>query len=51
MARDLRDYDIFDLLGDGNVSELDISNKETGELFESELCFNSTKNCFFNFHQ
>jgi hypothetical protein len=36
MARGLRDHEIFDLLGDGNVSELDFSDEETGELHENE---------------
>jgi hypothetical protein len=32
----LRNHKIFDLSGDGNVLELDFSDEEMGELFESE---------------
>jgi len=34
MARGLLDHEIFDLLGDRNVSELDFSDEETKEQFE-----------------
>jgi hypothetical protein len=31
MARGLLEHDIFDLLGNGNISKLDFLNKETDE--------------------
>lgn len=36
MARGLLENEIFDLLADGNVSELDFSDEEMQELFENE---------------
>ena len=36
MARGLCEHEIFDLLGDGNISELDFSDEETEDQFDNE---------------
>jgi len=36
IARGLREHEIFDLLGDGNITELDFSDEETEDQFDKE---------------